>query len=56
MVRTELVKLTTISATAYRQKLQAGGAGIVILRGDCKQPGMATISKTSGEPILPFPS
>ena len=52
MVRTELVNLSTIPASAYRQKLQAGGAGIVILRSDCKQPGMATISKTSGEPIL----
>ena len=52
MVRTELVNLSTIPASAYRQKLKDGGAGIVILRAECKQPGMATISKTSGEPIL----
>ena len=51
MIRTDVVKLTSIPASAYRQKLQAGGAGIVILRADSKQPGIASISKTSGEPI-----
>ncbi|MBR5365315.1 MAG: hypothetical protein IK132_03630 [Clostridia bacterium] len=52
MIRTEIVTLTTIPATAYRQKLPSGGSGIVILRDDAPQPGIASISKTSGEPIL----
>ena len=52
MIRTETVTLTTIPATAYRQKLPSGGSGIVILRDDAPQPGIASISKTSGEPIL----
>ncbi|MBQ8136298.1 MAG: hypothetical protein IJ174_02595 [Clostridia bacterium] len=51
MIRTEIVKLTTILATAYRQKLKAGGSGIVILRSDFAQPGIASISKTSGKAI-----
>ncbi len=51
MIRTEPVKLTVIPAIAYRQKLQAGGAGITILRADTRQPGIASISKTSGEAI-----
>ena len=51
MIRTDVVKLTTIPAGAYRQKLTAGGAGIVILRKDFKQPGIASISKTSGQAI-----
>ena len=51
MIRTETVKLTIIQGTAYRQKLTAGGSGIVIIRRDDKQPGIASISKTSGEAI-----
>ncbi len=51
MIRTETVKLTTLQATAYRQKLTSGGAGIVILRSDFAQPGIASISKTSGQAI-----
>ena len=51
MIRTETVSLTTIPAVAYRQKLPAGGSGIVILRKDKEQPGIASISKTSGEAI-----
>lgn len=51
MIRTETVSLTTIRATAYRQKLPSGGSGIVILRENALQPGIASISKTSGEPI-----
>ena len=49
MIRTAVVKLTVIPGYAYRQKLPSGGAGIVILRPDCGQPGIAGISKTSGE-------
>ena len=51
MIRTNVVNLTTIKAVAYRQKLLSGGSGIVILREDSAQPGIASISKTSGEPI-----
>lgn len=51
MIRTDIVHLTTIPAAAYRQKLPAGGAGIVIIRSDSKQPAIASISKTSGQAI-----
>ena len=51
MVRTETVNLTVIEAVAFRQKLNAGGSGITILRYDIDQPGIASISKTSGEAI-----
>ena len=51
MVRTDTVKLTVINAIAFRQKLTAGGSGVTILRYDYKQPGIASISKTSGSPI-----
>ena len=52
MIRTEVVKLTIIPAVAFRQKLPAGGVGITIVSIDSEQPGLASISKTSGEPIL----
>ena len=51
MIRTNVVKLTVIPAMAFRQKLQAGGSGITILRADYKQPGIASISNRTGEPI-----
>ena len=51
MIRTDTVTLTVIPAVAFRQKLPAGGSGVTILRYDAKQPGIASISKTSGEPI-----
>ena len=51
MIRTVVVNLTTIPGFAYKQKLPSGGAGIVILRADSQQPGVAGISKTSGEAI-----
>ncbi len=51
MIRTTVVKLTVIKAVAYRQKLPSGGAGIVIIREDAAQPGIASISKTSGEAV-----
>ena len=51
MIRTDVVNLTVIDAAAFRQKLAAGGSGITILRYDTKQPGIASISKTSGDPI-----
>ena len=51
MIRSDVVSLTVINGVAYRQKLPAGGSGIVILRADAAQPGIASISKTSGEAI-----
>ena len=51
MIRTNVVNLTSIKGIAYRQKLPSGGSGIVILREKAKQPGIASISKTSGEAI-----
>ena len=51
MIRTSSVKLTTLPAVAYREKLAKGGSGIVIVRSAATQPGIASISKTSGEPI-----
>ena len=51
MVRTDIVNLTVIKAIAFRQKLMAGGSGVTILRYDFKQPGIASISKTSGQAI-----
>lgn len=52
MIRTNTVSLSLIQAVAYRQKLPSGGSGIVIIREDGAQPGIASISKTSGEAIL----
>jgi len=52
VIRTNLVTLTVIPALAYRQKLRSGGTGITIMRPEESQPGIAAISKTSGEPII----
>ena len=53
MIRTNSVTLTTLpNAIAYRRKLPSGGSAIVIVRSDKSQPGVATISKSSGEPII----
>ena len=49
MIRTAIVRLTSIPAIAYRQKLTSGGS--TILRNGVSQPGIASISKTSGEAI-----
>ena len=51
MIRTDAVRLTTIKAFAYRQKQADGDIGIVIVKPDGKQPGIAGISKKTGEPI-----
>ncbi len=50
MIRTIIVELSTIEAAAYRQKLRGGHSGIVIMRYDTDQPGIATINRKSGEP------
>ena len=51
MIRTKVVNLGKIKGIAFRQKLPSGGSGIVILREGVAQPGIASISKTSGEAI-----
>ncbi len=51
MIRTKAVKLSVIPALAFRQKLSTGGSGLTLLRSDIKQPGIASISRTSGEAI-----
>ncbi|RUR53201.1 hypothetical protein [Vreelandella populi] len=50
MIRTIMVELSTIEAAAYRQKLRGGHSGIVIMRYDTDQPGIATVNRKSGEP------
>ena len=50
MLRTKAVKLTVIPAMAFRVKLP-GGPSITIQRSDYEQPGIASISRTSGEAI-----
>lgn len=52
MIRTNVVELTVIPAIAYRQKLPSGDVGITILSYGVAQPGLATISKTSGDAII----
>ena len=52
MIRSNVVRLTCMQAVAYRQKLPSGGSGIVILKKGIAQPGIASISKSSGEAIL----
>jgi hypothetical protein len=50
MIRTKLVELSTIEAAAYRRRLKGGKSGVVIIRYDTAQPGLATINKGTGEP------
>jgi hypothetical protein len=50
MIRTIIVELSTIEAAAYRPKFRGGHSGIVIMRYDTDQPGLATVNRKSGEP------
>jgi len=50
VIRTKIVELSTIEAAAYRQKLRDGKSGIVILRYDTPQPGLASVDKRTGTP------
>lgn len=50
MIRTKIVELSTIEAAAYRQKLKDGKSGIVILRYDTSQPGLASVNRRTGTP------
>ena len=45
-----MFELSTIEATAYRQKLGGGKSGVVIMRYDTAQPGLASLNKRTGEP------
>ena len=50
MLRTKSVKLKTIPAMAFRMKT-ADGPSITIQRADSQQPGIASLSKTSGQAV-----
>ncbi len=50
MLRTKAVKLTVIPAVAYRSK-SPKGINVTLVRADKKQPGIAAISKTSGDAV-----
>jgi hypothetical protein len=50
VIRTKIVELSSIEAVAYRQKLRNGKAGIVILRYDSEQPGLASVNRRAGNP------
>lgn len=52
MIRTKIVELSTLEAAAYRQKLKDGKSGVVILRYDTSQPGLAVVDKRTGTPEL----
>jgi hypothetical protein len=50
VIRTRLVELSSLEALAYRQKLRGGQVGVVILRQDVAQPGLALLNRQSGQP------
>ncbi|MFN6354375.1 MAG: hypothetical protein ACK4ZO_00135 [Cyanobacteriota bacterium] len=50
VIRTRLVELSSLEAVAYRQKLRGGQVGVVILRQDTPQPGLALLNRQSGTP------
>jgi len=49
MIRTKMVELSMLEATAYRQKLKRGKSGIIIIRYDTAQPGIAVFKKGTDE-------
>jgi hypothetical protein len=51
MIRTKIVELSTIEAAAYRQKLRGGKSAVVVMRYDTAQPGLATFSRNTGDPV-----
>jgi hypothetical protein len=50
VIRTRLVEISSLEAVAYRQKLRGGQSGVVILRSDTAQPGLALLNHQSGQP------
>lgn len=53
IIRTKAVELSCIPAIAYKQKLQAGGAGIKIMRLDSDASAVGTLDRRTGE-IVPY--
>ncbi len=51
MIRTGVVTLGTVKAVAYREKLPSGGSAVVIILEGSQQPGIASISKKTGEAV-----
>ena len=51
MIRTELVKLSTVAGLAYKQKLTAGGAGLAIITPN--ERAAYTINKRDGS-VVPY--
>lgn len=51
MIRTKIVELSAIAAVAYRQKLKDGKSGVVVMRYDQAQPGLASFSRKTGDPV-----
>ena len=51
MIRTEAMRMTSIKGLAFKQKLQAGGAGITVITPEDK--AVFTINKRDGE-CIPF--
>jgi hypothetical protein len=51
MIRTKIVELSTIEAAAYRQKLNGNTSGVVVMRYDTAQPGLASFSRKTGDPV-----
>jgi hypothetical protein len=52
VIRTVLVELSTLEAVAFRQKMPGGHSGVVILRYDTAQPGLALLNHRTGEPDI----
>jgi hypothetical protein len=52
VIRTVLVELSSLEAVAYRQKMGNGKSGVVILRYDTAQPGLALLNRHTGEPDI----
>jgi hypothetical protein len=50
VIRTKIVELSTLEAAAYRQRLRDGKSGVVILRYDTSQPGLASVNRRTGTP------
>lgn len=52
VIRTVLVELSSLGAVAFRQKMPGGHSGVVILRYDTPQPGLALLNHRTGEPDI----
>ena len=52
MVRTNVIKLRGVEAVAHRFRLQDGGCGVMIIRKDMSDVGIAVVQRKTDEPIL----